>query len=149
MSVIWGTDVYLSSMARRQDDISFPMRLVISWWHCHVFLQTKWYVDHFVWMGWFCFPVLRWVDYCFVTLYWFFVDLGGRGEQPDVCSLVLNYLHQVVHLCHQGLQKINTMLRNNHLPTWVRDSGLNPSIQNDRHRPFSLQEHMTMPPTNK
>jgi len=28
-------------MARRQDDISLPMRLVISWWHCRVFLQTK------------------------------------------------------------------------------------------------------------
>jgi len=28
-------------MARRQDDIPLPMRLIISWWHCHVFLQTK------------------------------------------------------------------------------------------------------------
>ena len=41
-SVILETGVYLSSMGRRQDDIPLPVRLVISWWHCHAFLQTKW-----------------------------------------------------------------------------------------------------------
>jgi len=29
-------------MARWQDDIPLPVRLVITWWQCHAFLQTKW-----------------------------------------------------------------------------------------------------------
>jgi len=59
-------------MARRQDDIPLPMRLVISWWHCHAFLQTKWSVSIFAYgWGWVRYLVLGWVDYFFIALYWF------------------------------------------------------------------------------
>ena len=53
--------LYLSSMMRRQGDIFLPMRLVISWWHCHVFLQTKWSMLIFLY-GWIGFAVLYLVN---------------------------------------------------------------------------------------
>ena len=34
--------LYLSLMAGRQGDIFLPLRLTVSWWHCHVSLQAKW-----------------------------------------------------------------------------------------------------------
>ena len=68
MSVIWGTGVYLSSMARGQDDISFPVRSVISWWHCRVFLQTKWYMSIFLY-GWVEFAVLSPWQYAIFIVY--------------------------------------------------------------------------------
>jgi len=38
-------------MLRGQDDIPLPVRLVISWWHCHAFLQTKLSMSSFA-CGW-------------------------------------------------------------------------------------------------
>ena len=43
---------------------------------------------------------------------------------------------------------VNTTLQNNNLLIQVQDSELNSPIQKDRHRPFSLPEHTTMPPRN-
>jgi len=81
--------LYLSSMARRQVDIFLPMRLVISWGHCHVFLQTKWSMSIFLY-GWVGFAVLYLVNtILFRSAVLIFVDLGGGGEWPDVCCSVL------------------------------------------------------------
>ena len=57
LSVIRGTYVFFSSMARRQDEISLPVRSVISWCHYRVFLQTKSSMQIFLY-GWVAFAVL-------------------------------------------------------------------------------------------
>ena len=78
--------LYLSLMARK-GDIFLPVRLVISWWHCHVFLQTKWSMLIFLY-GWVLFTVLYSVNrILFHSFVLVFVD-GGGGKWPDVCCSV-------------------------------------------------------------
>jgi len=44
-------------MVRRQDDIPLPVRFVISWFHSHAFMQTKWSMSIFE-NGWVEYAVL-------------------------------------------------------------------------------------------
>ena len=81
-----------------------------------------------------------------------FVEFGDGSERPGICCSVLTSTEQLVqvsteqHMSGRSLPppsstKINTMLRNNNLPTQVQDSVLNPSICRDQHRPFSARTH--------